>query len=135
MSKTAQEKGRDFESRFAAKYDGKEQPGSGNGIYHKLDVKDSKFLWSLKWTSKKSFSFKSEDFKEVKDEVYGPGGLGAEYVPGMAVELEGEEYAILRMQDLVGLMKQDVKVFEPSEKEIKRSKASVPKLLRPIDSE
>jgi hypothetical protein len=130
---TPQQEGRNLEGRFSKTYGGDEVPGSGNGRFFKLDVRDSKFLWSLKWTSKKSFSIKREDLKEVEDEVYGPGGLGHEYVPGLATELEGEIYATIKMDDLVKLMEQDAKVFEPDKARAKREKAKVPALLRKED--
>jgi hypothetical protein len=129
-NKTPQEEGREFEGEFADKFGGSEVPGSGNGRFFKLDVRDSKFLWSLKWTSKKSFSFKSEDFKEVNDEVYGPGGLGHEYVPGLATALEGEVYATIKMDDLVKLLEQEAKVFVPDKARVKRQRAKTPGLMR-----
>lgn len=135
MANTPQQEGRAFEKRFAKKYGGNEQPGSGNGIYHKLDVKDNKFLWSLKYTSKGSFSFKSQDFKEVNDEVVGQGGLGFEYTPGMAVELDGKVYAILEMDSLEALLQQDVKVYKADKATEKRARAAVPRLLRQADDE
>jgi hypothetical protein len=125
-----QQEGRNFEGRFKKTYRGNKQPGSGNGVFYKLDIKDSKFLWSLKWTSKKSFSIKSEDFKEVNDEVYGPGGLGIEYVPGLALELEGEVYAVVKMNDLSRLLEEGVKVYAPDKNAQKRAKAKIPSLLR-----
>jgi hypothetical protein len=132
---TPQQEGTEFEKRFSDKYNGTRQPRSGAGIYHKLDVRDSQFLWSLKWTGdNKSFRFLASDFKEVNDEVYGPGGIGIEYTPGLAVELKGEVYAILKMDDLVGMLEQDVKVFAADPATEKRAKSKVPSLLRP-DSE
>ena len=128
--KTAQEEGREFEGSFSGKYGGDKVPGSGNGKFFKLDVRDSKFLWSLKWTGKKSFSFKKSDLKEVEDEVYGPGGLGHEYVPGLATELEGEIYATIKMDDLVKLLEQDVKIFQPDKATVKRQRANTPSLMR-----
>ena len=127
---TPQDEGRKFEGNFAKLFGGKEVPGSGNGRFFKLDVRDSKFLWSLKWTGKKSFSIKNDDLKEVEKEVYGPGGLGHEYVPGLATELEGEIYATIKMDDLVKLLEQDAKVFEPDKARAKRERAKVPSLLR-----
>lgn len=130
MSKTPQEEGIDFEGRFAKKFGGKLVPRSGAGIYHKLDVRDNKFLWSLKWTGKESFRITKAIWKEVNDEVYGPGGLGLDFMPGLAIELEGETYALLKMDDLVGLLESDVKVFSPTKKSELRARASVPRLLR-----
>lgn len=126
----AQQKGREYEDEFEKQFGGKTQPGSGNGVFHKLDVRDSKFLWSLKWTGKKSYSIKREDLKEVDNEVYGPGGLGHEYIPGLAINLEGENYAVLKMDDLVKLVEQDAKVFEPDKARAKREKAKIPSLFR-----
>lgn len=127
---TPQEEGIAFEKRFAKKFGGEEVPRSGAGIYHKLDVRDNKFLWSLKWTGNKSFSITSKIWKEVHDEVYGPGGLGLDFMPGLAIELEGETYAFLKMDDLVDLLESDVKVFSPTKKSELRAKAAVPRLLR-----
>jgi len=127
---TPQQEGVEFEKRFAAKFKGALVPRSGAGIYHKLDVRDSKFLWSLKYTSKKSFSITQKIWDEVHDEVYGPGGLGLDFMPGLAIELEGETYAFLKMDDLVDLLESDVKVFKADKKTEKRALAAVPRLLR-----
>ena len=127
---TPQEEGRAFETRFSRKYGGQEVPRSGAGIYHKLDVRDNKFLWSLKYTSKESFSITQKIWDEVHNEVYGPGGLGLDYMPALAVELEGETYAFMKMDDLVDLLETDVKVFKAEKKKETRARAAVPRLLR-----
>ena len=130
-----QQEGRNFEDRFTKKFQSDKVPGSGNGIYFKMDAKNSKFLWSLKHTSKKSFSFKKEDFDEVKAEVYGPGGIGIDYIPAMAIEIEGEVYSLLLMNDLVKLIEQDIKVYTPNKAKQKREKAKTPRLLREEEKE
>lgn len=127
---TPQEEGINFEKRFSKKYQSDRVPGSGNGTFYKMDSKNSKFLWSLKHTSKKSFSFKSEDLKEVQKEVYGPGGIGLDYVPAMAVELQGEVYCLLLMDDLVKLLEQNIKVYNTDKAREKRERAKTPRLLR-----
>ena len=127
---TPQQEGIAFEKRFSKKYESNRVPGSGNGVFYKMDSKDSKFLWSLKHTSKKSYTFKSEDLEEVKKEVYGPGGIGLEYIPAMAVELEDEVYCLLLMDDLVKLLEQNIKVYNTNKAKEKRERAKTPRLLR-----
>jgi len=127
---TPQQEGIEFEKRFAKKYNSNQQPRSGAGTYYKLDVRDTKFLWSLKWTGNKSYSLKTDDLKEVENEVYGPGGIGLEFVPGMAVELQNEVYAVLKMDDLVKLLEQDIKVFKTDKASEKRARAATPRLFR-----
>lgn len=127
---TPQQEGIAFEKRFSKKYESDRVPGSGNGVFYKMDSKNSKFLWSLKYTSKKSYSFKKEDFEEVKNEVYGPGGIGLEYVPAMAIELEGEAYCLLLMDDLVKLLEENIKVYNTNKAKEKRERAKTPRLLR-----
>jgi hypothetical protein len=127
---TPQQEGINFEKRFSKKYQSERVPGSGNGVFYKMDSKNSKFLWSLKHTSKKSYTFKSDDLKEVQKEVYGPGGIGLDYVPAMAIELEGEVYCLLLIDDMVKLLEQNIKVYNTDKAREKRERAKTPRLLR-----
>src|SRR6187401_599879 len=98
--------GRLFEKLFAKSHNLKEQPGSGNGKFFKLDVVGKAFLYSLKATKNKSFSITKRDLDEVRDATKGPGGTGA--IPALVTCLvQGEEpsrsdpvYITLEFEDL-----------------------------------
>lgn len=130
--------GREFEKLWVRLFGGKLQKGSGNTPYAKLDVDAHKFLLSLKATQNKSFRITKEDLDEAKDAVYGPGGVGGEYVPALAFCLvQGDEpsptdpiYVAIEAATLVNLLQQDVKVFAVDKETEKISIGNVPGLLR-----
>ncbi len=134
MGKTPQSKGRSYEKDFAKRLGLKTVPGSGNQPFYKLDVEGAKILFSLKHTENKSISLKAADLDEAKDAIYGESGIGPDYTPAMSLQMDGEEYAVLRMDDLVKLLETKPEIFKPSKKNEKRARASVPAILRRAES-
>ncbi|MEU7147076.1 hypothetical protein AB0B15_03390 [Streptomyces sp. NPDC045456] len=49
------------EQRLATRYDGRRNPGSGNGWLHKNDVRSDRFSFEAKTTTKKSYSLKLDE--------------------------------------------------------------------------
>ncbi len=129
---TSQAKGRLLEDEWAKETEGSKQVNSGSVWFSKLDTTDKKFLWSVKYTDKKSFSVKQDDIKEVVDAVEGPGGVGLDKMPAMMVRIGSPDYdiVILRKEDFLRLATKDVEYLEPSKQNIKRARSRVPQLLR-----
>lgn len=115
----------EWETEFAEKMGGKVQPRSG-GLWHaKMDVADKKFLWSLKDTEGKSFSVKNTDLEEVSHHASNAGAI-----PGMAIRVGDTEYALLKMDDLISLIEEDVAIIGKEKTKIKREVVKKPPLLR-----
>ncbi len=121
-----QDKGRTYETNFGRTLGVDPQPGSGNQWFAPMDIADGKIMWSCKWTSKKSFSISPALFKEVEDHIKG----GSE-IPGLATEIDGEEFVTLRAEDFRRLLASDeYKYIVPSKAEQKRSRSKIPSLFR-----
>ncbi len=129
-SKTPREKGLEFERDFAKRLGGTLQPGSGNQWFAKLDVKGKSFLWSLKQTSKESFSITRNVLHEAVRAVIGPGGRGDGTYPGLAVRIVDEDYIIMRASDFYDLVSSDVHIAEPTKRQEKMKAGNVPTFKR-----
>lgn len=132
LSKTEQEKGRQFESEFASEFGGKLQPGSGNTPFYKLDVEGKAVLNSLKYTAEKNKSIRilQSDLDEVNEAVYGIGGLGGEFTPALSFKLGGETYTLIKTHDLVKLLQQNIEIFAPPKNSERKAKANTTALDR-----
>lgn len=128
--KTPQQKGRDYEDFWAKKRGARKQPASGALPFWKLDVKNIKFLFSLKNTDKKSFSLKKEDIQEMLNAVYGLGGIGGSHIPVLSVNIDGMEVSIMLTDDLIELTEKQEQIFDKSKNKSKTDKANIPPLLR-----
>lgn len=129
-NKTPQQKGRDYEDFWAKKRGARKQPASGALPFWKLDVKNAKFLFSLKNTEKKSFSLKKEDIQEMINAVYGLGGIGGTHIPVLSLNIDGMEVSVLLTDDLIELTQRGEEVFDKSKNKSKTDKANIPSLLR-----
>lgn len=128
---TPQELGREFESFWAKLFGGKTTPASGARWYSKLDVKTGQILWSLKFTSFKSFPLSQKLLDEAFDASEGMGGEGT--IPAMGLRIGSEEYdvVVLRRDDFLRLTKGEVDFqVEPTVTDIRRARSRVPILLR-----
>ena len=132
MSKetTPQQKGRDYEDFWAKKRGARKQPASGALPFWKLDVKNTKFLFSLKNTEKNSFSLKKEEVQEMINAVYGLGGIGGTHIPVLSININGTEVSVLLTDDLIELTEKSEVVFDKTKDKQKREKANLPSLLR-----
>lgn len=132
---TPQELGRQFETFWAKVFGGKTTPASGAKWYSKLDVKSGAgILWSLKLTSFKSFPLTQAVLDEAFDAVDAPGGEGA--IPAMGIRIGSEDYdvVVLRRDDFLRLMQEEITFVEPTKADIKRARSRVPILLREAGS-
>jgi hypothetical protein len=127
--------GGEWERRFAKRIGGKLQPGSGNQWFAKLDVGSRSFLWSLKATSFQSFRLTKDVIYEAARAVIGPGGKGGDTIPGIALDIDGEEVVVLRLSDFLHIVSEEVKIVEPNKAEQKRALAKLPKFQRRVDEE
>lgn len=133
---TPQEEGRRFEKFWAKLFGVEPKRGSGSVWYAKLDVGDVAFLFSCKHTTAESFSVSKKLLREVDQAVTGPGGVGGEIIPALAVAIDnGAEVLVsLRAEDLLRLIQSDsARYITPSRGEQKRSRAKIPNLLREED--
>lgn len=130
---TPQNKGREWESIWATKISGNSVPGSGNKFYNLLDVRGKRITWSCKWTESPSIVLYRSTLSEAIDSVDGPGGMGTNRMPGLAIRLEGyEDFVILRADDFLELMTE--KPIIPADKAaIRRAAARIPELLKDND--
>lgn len=110
---TPQKEGRDWEPEFAKSIGGKLVPGSG-AFFCKLDVRGATVLWSLKFTRKKSFVFKDEYMQEALTAIHGPGGIGGEVIPGVALKTADGEYIVFRKDDAIHLMNEKPGIADQS---------------------
>jgi hypothetical protein len=127
---TPQQKGRDYEDFWAKKRGARKQPASGALPFWKLDVKNLKFLFSLKHTDKLSYSLKKEDIQEMINAVYGLGGIGGDHIPVLSISIDGLEVSILLTDDLIELTEKKEEVFQKDKPKQKRDSANIPSLLR-----
>lgn len=125
-----QKSGRRFESFWAKIFGVKPTPGSGNTWRAKLDVGDGSITWSLKWTTRESFTISKALLKEAEVGIY---QNGDNTIPGIAVAIEGgdEVVVVLRQSDFERLLAMNPQGYiKPTRGEQKRARASVPVLLR-----
>lgn len=129
-----QQTGRRFEKFWAACFGVRPTRGSGNQWHAKMDVGDGAILWSCKHSDADSFRFSKELMQEAQRAVDGPGGVGGNTLPGVAVSVGGEAYAVLRVEDLLRLLASpQARYMTPSKGDQKRSRAKLPALLRDDD--
>jgi hypothetical protein len=128
---TPQEAGRRFEKFFADLLGVKPVKGSGNLWYAKLDVGDNNMLVSCKHTDSESFRVHKHLMKEAQEAINGPGGIGGDAIPALAVSVQGETFVTLRAEDMLRLINSEHAVhMTPSKGEQKRRTAAIPNLLR-----
>lgn len=129
-SKSPQENGRLYEKYIADLLGMNTVKGSGSLWYNKLDVDGRGMIISAKYTEKNSYALSSGVIQESIAGANGSGGVGAETIPALVLGIGGEDMAVMRLSDLRGLLTDNTKLFEPSEKEQKKSVAKVPRILR-----
>lgn len=132
-SKTAQERGVEFEEEVAADTGLEQVPRSGAGAY-KLDVgAGSELRLSLKHTDAQSIRIDQEMLDELDAATSGAGGVGADKTGLMVVRIGGLDrvVAVIDWQDLVALLKSDaVSSIQSSKDEQRRRDVDLPTMLR-----
>jgi hypothetical protein len=96
--------GREFEDRFAESIGGTVVPNSGQGRWAKMDVRGLRILFSCKWTGKDSRRVSEVEFDEVMRAVRGPGGVGGDVLPAMAIGLGSRTYVVMEAGDFADLV-------------------------------
>ena len=124
MDKKALEEGRKYEKHIAARLGGKLVPGSGNQWHSKLDLGARKFVFSAKWTGLTSFKITKALVDEIRAPIVGPGGLGPDWTGALVIHVGGVDYAVLALDDLIGALKDDVRIVPVTKLDEKRARAS-----------
>lgn len=132
--------GRKFEEVFAKRFSSEKVPGSGSGIFRKMDVEGKRLLWSLKATDNESFSVKQTDLDEVTRAVKGPGGIGGSFIPVLGFTMTDDPkptdrvFVVIEAEDFVDLLEsKSDPIFQPSKTKEKYKAANVPSLFRTED--
>lgn len=130
-SKTAQEKGYDFEKEFGAALGVKPTKGSGNQWFAKMDLGDSSILVSCKHTDAESFRLTAAHMREVQAACVG------EQEPVEAISVRGEVYVVQRLGDWLAARSKPAEAafIKPGKSAVKRATAKVPALLRQTEDE
>lgn len=136
MSKTPQQEGRDWEITFAKSIGAKPVPGSGSG-FHKLDVRGSSLLWSLKWSGNaQSVRIQDAWMNEALRAIHAPGGIGGNFIPAIATKTAGYELMTFRKDDAMMLMTNDEhSVATPASYGVVDLGRRVPAFLRPQEND
>jgi hypothetical protein len=128
---TPQNQGRVFEKEWAERFGSKPVKGSGSFWYCKMDVDDGVIVWSLKWTSKETFSVKPGLLYETIAAIRELGLRDA--TPGLAVAVGGrtpEIFTILLADDMIHALTMEAPYIVPTKDEARRQGAAIPALLR-----
>jgi hypothetical protein len=78
------------ESRLANLLGGERNAGSGNGWSRKNDVRSPRFLVEAKWTSKKSYSLKAQELRQLEHNA-----AMDNRIPVLCIELGGRRYVVV----------------------------------------
>lgn len=93
-----------FEKRFAETIGGSIVPYSGQGKWAKMDVNGAQILFSCKWTGSETRTLKPSEFDEVLRAVRGPGGVGGDILPGMAIGVRDRSFVLMDSHDFAELV-------------------------------
>jgi hypothetical protein len=106
MKSEGQKQSLKHEKRLAKEIGGQRSAGSGSFWSRKGDVRNAKYLFEHKWTSKKSFSIQSAILKKITKEA-----LLDSREPVLAFHLDGEDYVVIQethFHELTGLAYKEV---------------------------
>lgn len=108
-------------------------PGSGSVWHSKLDLAGNGTRWSLKATSKHTFSVDDDLIREALEAVNGPNGDGA--IPLWAIRKSAgsarqEDFVLMRKDDFIDITKGRLELARESRSEARRRMAATPALLR-----
>lgn len=127
---TPQERGAEFEVQFSKRLGLRRVPGSGSQWHSKLDVHGKGARWSLKFTTKPSFTITARLIQEARDATMGVGGTGE--IPMWAICIESlGTFVLMSEDDFTELAAGKITLAnETSKADARRRRASVPQLLR-----
>lgn len=121
-----------WEQQVASDLGGRRQPGSGNRVQAKLDVRAGLLIVECKYTSAESFRVTAELLDGVRSAALGPAGPDPSVTPLLAVEL-GESrrrVAVVEWDVLVDWMRSPPEIVPATSRDRLRAAARTPTLLR-----
>ena len=87
------------EEKIAKDIGGRTTPGSGALWFSKADVRNDKYLIEAKFTDSNKYQLKHKTWFKIKREAINDGLR----IPVMQIEIQGSQYALLRVDDLEAL--------------------------------
>lgn len=120
----AYEIGKSFEDYFIKKTGAKKVPSSGSKWYAKLDAMTGNIVWSLKKTTKPSFTVNSNLIKEMNDAVKSPAGYGLDAIPAMCVSIDSDELVVIGLDDFMMLLSEKKDLFSEQTENTKSKKSN-----------
>ena len=97
--KNVKKKSKKQEEKIAKDIGGRTTPGSGALWFSKADVRNDKYLIEAKFTDSNSYQLKYTTWDKIKREAINDGLR----VPVMQIDIQGSQYALLRVDDLEAL--------------------------------
>ena len=97
--KNVKKKSKKQEEKIAKDIGGRTTPGSGALWFSKADVRNDKYLIEAKFTDSNKYQLKYETWDKIKREAINDGLR----IPVMQIEIQGSQYALLRVDDLEAL--------------------------------
>lgn len=82
------------EKRGAARNGGRVQPGSGNGVFRKGDVRNEDTLFEYKRTDKAQMTLKAEWLEDIRKHALIDGRI-----PALGIQLGGRDWVLLPEDD------------------------------------
>ena len=125
--------GGDFEKRFAKKTGSQLVPGSGSQWHSKMDATHGPLVFSLKRTTKSTFTVNSHLFDELDRATSAPGGY-KDSLPALCISAgDMDDLVVMRLDDFMALQTSYKGMFKASKSEEKIEEAKTPILLRNKD--
>ena len=97
--KNVKKKSKKQEEKIAKDIGGRTTPGSGALWFSKADVRNDKYLIEAKFTDSNKYQLKCKTWYKIKREAINDGLR----IPVMQIEIQGSQYALLRVEDLDAL--------------------------------
>lgn len=130
--------GTKFEKLFEKLHKLKKVRASGSLPFWKLDIEGQHILCELKATQNQSYRLSKDTLDKTSDAIYGPGGVGGDYIPAVVICLvEGDEpaitdkrYFVFEEDDIIRAFKEKKEFFPASKAEQKLQTSNIPGLFR-----
>ena len=97
--KNVKKKSKKQEEKIAKDIGGRTTPGSGALWFAKADVRNDKYLIEAKFTDSNKYQLKYTTWDKIKREAINDGLR----IPVMQIDIQGSQYALLRVEDLEAL--------------------------------
>ena len=99
--RNVKKKSKKQEEKIAKDIGGRTTPGSGALWFSKADVRNDKYLIEAKFTDSNKYQLKYTTWDKIKREAINDGLR----IPVMQIDIQGSQYALLRVDDLEALAK------------------------------